>query len=78
MKTLNVGSKIRGKKIIKKLAIKAESNCDLDHILQTEDMEIYGVFVGGSRYFNIDEVGISKQDLSEKYGITYNPEGLMQ
>ena len=72
MKTLNVGSKINGKKIIKKLAIKAESNCDLDHILQTEDFKIYGIFVKGSRYFNIHEVGISKQDLTEKYGVIYS------
>ena len=78
MKTLNVESKIKGKKIIKKLGIKAQSNYDLDHLLQTEDFEIYGVFVGGgSRYFNIDEIGISRQDLAEKYGIMYTPEGIM-
>ena len=70
MRVRNEGEKIEGKKIIKKVCIKADRNSDIDHLLITEKNNIFAITVAGKAYWNIKEYGIRKEEVEARYGVS--------
>ena len=70
MRVRNVGEKIYGEKIIKKVGVKADRNSDIDHLLITEKNNIFAITVTGQRYRNIKDFSLSKEDIEARYGIS--------
>ena len=70
MRVRNEGEKIKGEKIIKKVCIKADRNSDIDHLLITEKNNIFAITVTGQKYWNIEEYGISKEEVEARYGVS--------
>lgn len=62
---------MRVKKEIRKIPLKAKANSDIDHILVTSK-GIFAITVTGKRYFNIKDIGLTKEDIEARYGISIN------